>query len=133
MQHIAALLLVCGLATLGSSAAQAQAVALTGMLGDKALLVVEVAGSRQTLCVGDSPISIKGKPGASENGKIILQAGSNGHFISAGQINGQAVQFMVDTGASVVALSVADAERVGLNYRAGQVVHMNTANGVSQG
>ena len=55
MQHIAALLLllVCGLATLGSIAAQAQAVALTGMLGDKALLVVEVAGSRQTLGVGD--------------------------------------------------------------------------------
>ena len=30
-------------------------------------------------------------------------------------------------------MSVADAERIGLNYRAGQVVHMNTANGVSQG
>jgi aspartyl protease family protein len=137
-------------------------VALSGMLGDKALLVVdggtpksvaagdthqgvkvistvantavvEVAGSRQTLRVGDSPISVKGKPGSIDHGKIILQAGSNGHFISAGQINGQAVQFMVDTGASVIALGVADAERIGLNYKAGQPVRMGTANGVTQG
>ncbi len=162
MKHFAALLLICGLTTLGCGAANAQAVALSGMLGSNALLVidggtpksvavgdiylgvkvistlantavVEVAGSRQTLRVGDSPISVKGKPGASDNGKIILHAGSHGHFVSAGQINGQAVQFIVDTGASLVSLSVADAERIGLNYKAGQMVRMNTANGVSQG
>ncbi len=166
MQHTAAALLLSGsLAALGAlltPAAHAQAVALTGMLGDKALLVVdggapksvatgdthlgvkvvstlantavvEVAGSRQTLRVGDSPISVKGKPGTSENSKIILQVGSNGHFVSAGQINGRMVQFMVDTGASLVSLSLAEAERIGLNYKAGQMIRMNTANGVSQG
>jgi aspartyl protease family protein len=162
MNYAVALLLSGGLATLGCSTANAQAVALTGMLGDKALLVVdgstpkgvaagdtylgvkvistvantaivEVAGLRQTLRVGDSPISVKGRSDAANGGRVVLQAGSNGHFISAGQINGRAVQFLVDTGASAVTLSLSEAERIGLNYKAGQVVRMNTANGVVQG
>jgi aspartyl protease family protein len=159
---LAALLLVCGLATLGSSAAHAQTVALAGVLGNSALLVidggrpksvnvrdiylgvkvislhddvaiVEVAGVQRTLRIGESPVSVNGRPGAKDGGVIVLHAGSHGHFVSAGQINGQAVQFMVDTGASLVSLSVAEAERIGLNYKAGQMVRMNTANGVTQG
>jgi aspartyl protease family protein len=162
MKHAAALLLVCGLATLGSGSANAQAVALTGVLGNSALLVidggtpksvnvrdiylgvklislhdnvavVEVAGVQRTLRVGESPVSVKGRPGATDGGVVVLHAGSHGHFVSAGQINGQAVQFMVDTGASLISLSVTEAERIGLNYKAGQMVRMNTANGVSQG
>ena len=162
MKHFAALLLVCGFSTLGCSAANAQAVALTGVLGSNALLVidgstpksvavgdifrgvkvislhsnvavVEVAGVQRTLRIGESPVSVKGRPGATDGGVIVLHAGSQGHFVSAGQINGQAVQFMVDTGASLVSLSVAEAERIGLNYKTGQLVRMNTANGVAQG
>ena len=162
MKHIAALLLVCGLSILGSGSANAQTVALAGVLGNSALLVidggtpksvnvrdivhgvkllslqdkvavVEVAGVQRTLRIGESPVSIKGRPGATDGGVIILPMGSHGHFVTAGQINGQAVRFMVDTGASLVSLSVADAERIGLNYKSGQVVRMNTANGVSQG
>jgi aspartyl protease family protein len=162
MKHAAALLLVCGLATLGSGSANAQTVALAGVLGNSALLVidggtpksvnvrdiylgvklislhdnvavVEVAGVQRTLRVGESPVSVKGRPGATDGGVVVLHAGSHGHFVSAGQINGQAVQFMVDTGASLVSLSVTEAERIGLNYKAGQMVRMNTANGVSQG
>lgn len=162
MKHAAALLLICGFATLGSGSASAQTVALAGVLGNSALLVidggtpksvnvrdiylgvkvislhdnvavVEVAGVQRTLRIGESPVSIKGRPGATDGGVVVLHAGSQGHFVSAGQINGQAVQFMVDTGASLVSLSVAEAERIGLNYKAGQVVRMNTANGVAQG
>jgi aspartyl protease family protein len=52
---------------------------------------------------------------------------------SQGSINGQIMQFVVDTGATTVAIGRPDAERMGLPYLSGQPVQMQTANGVSQG
>ena len=63
----------------------------------------------------------------------MLAGDSRGHFVSQGQINGRAMQFMVDTGATTVAIGQPDAERMGLNYKKGQPVRMSTANGVTQG
>jgi aspartyl protease family protein len=150
------------LAMLGLSAcaaASAQAVALQGMLGTKALLivdgsapkavapgelhmgvkvvstsgdqaVVEIGGKRQTLRVGEAPASVGGTGGAPVRGsRIVMTADSGGHFFSSGAINGQAVQFMVDTGATSVSMSVQDAVRIGLNYKAGQLTRSSTANG----
>jgi aspartyl protease family protein len=162
MKNVPALVLVCAFALSGAAAVRAQSVALSGLLGTKALLVVdggtpksvsvgdshlgvkvislqtdqavvEVAGQRQTLRIGDAPVSSGAAIGGSSNGKIVLSAGSNGHFLSHGQINGRSVQLLVDTGASVVGLSVADAERIGLNYKSGQRVQMGTANGSTIG
>ncbi len=143
--------------------AVAQTVALSGMLGGKALLMVdgsapktvavgetykgvkiistqgdlavmEIAGKRHNLRVGEAPSSVGGTSNAGEGGtKVVLSAGSGGHFFTQGQINGRAVQLVVDTGASMVSLSVADAERVGLNYKTGQAIQMSTANGVIPG
>ena len=47
-----------------------------------------------------------------------------------GQINGHAVQLIVDTGASAVSLSAEQAQRMGLNYQKGQPIQMSTANGI---
>jgi len=58
-----------------------------------------------------------------------ITAGSGGHFMSQGAINGQAVNFMVDTGATSIAMGVPDAQRIGLNYKAGQLGYGSTANG----
>jgi aspartyl protease family protein len=158
--------LLLSLLTLGS-VATAQTVALSGMLGGKALVIVdgsapksvavgesyrgvkiistqgdqavmEIAGKRHTLRVGEAPASVGGVAGSAANGgsggtKIVLSASSGGHFFTQGQINGRAVQLVVDTGATLVSLSVGDAERVGLNYKAGQAVQMSTANGVIPG
>ncbi len=109
-----------------------QGVKVISVSGDQA--VVEVAGKRQTLRVGDSPVSIgSGATGGGRGNKIVLNAGSGGHFMSQGSINGKAVQFMVDTGATSIALGASEAERVGLNYKNGTPVRMGTANGVTQG
>jgi aspartyl protease family protein len=154
--------LLLALLTLGPLA-MAQSVALSGMLGGKALLIVdgsppksvaagetfrgvkvvstqgdqavmEIAGKRHTLRVGEAPASVGGGAGAGPGGtRVVLSAGSGGHFFTQGQINGRAVQLVVDTGATMVSLSVTDAERVGLNYKAGQAVQMSTANGVIPG
>ncbi|KQV27643.1 aspartic protease [Rhizobium sp. Root1203] len=51
----------------------------------------------------------------SEGGvEVILHKLLNGHFEADVQINGQTVSMLVDTGASMVALSREDAERVGI-------------------
>jgi aspartyl protease family protein len=153
MKRLSALCLL-----LAAGAATAQTVTLQGMLGSKALLVVdggapravgagetwqgvkvlstsgdqamlEYAGQRQTLKVGEVPMRW-GATAAPQGSKIVLNASSGGHFLTQGQINGRAVQFMVDTGATSVAMGVAEAERLGINYRAGQLAKGNTANGV---
>ena len=141
----------------------AQTVALSGMLGGKALVIVdgntpksvavgesyrgvkivstqgdqavmEIAGKRHTMHVGEAPASVgNGLSGGAAGSKVVLSAGSGGHFFTPGQINGRAVQLVVDTGATMVSLSVGDAERVGLNYKSGQAVQMSTANGVIPG
>ncbi len=95
--------------------------------GDSA--VVEVNGQRQTLRVGDAPVSL-GKT-APDTGaqRIVLTADAQGHFMPPGQINGREVQFMVDTGATLVILSESDARRINLAYDKGRKLKVSTANG----
>ena len=147
---------------LAGSAAQAQSVALAGMLGNKALLVVngtapktvaagethegvkvistsgdqavvEQNGKRNTLRIGEAPVNVGASKSGGKGNRIVLLAGTGGHFMTAGQINGKAVQFMVDTGATSVAMGAQDAERTGINFKVGQPVMMSTANGSVQG
>ena len=63
--------------------------------------------------------------------EVRLQRGRNGHYFSPGTINGRQTNFLVDTGASTVALSSTDAEGLSLDYKSGSKVRVNTASGVS--
>lgn len=92
---------------------------------------VELGGRRQTLLLGASPGRV-GDAGPAPNAgrKIILSAGSGGHFTSTGSINGQTTQFLVDTGATAIAISQPEAERMGLKFLAGRRISTQTANGV---
>ncbi|RZI81666.1 MAG: TIGR02281 family clan AA aspartic protease, partial [Rubrivivax sp.] len=62
--------------------------------------------------------------------QIVLSAVSGGHFMPQGAINGRSSQFLVDTGATLVAMSVSDAQRMGIKYQDGQPMRVSTANGV---
>ncbi|TFZ00222.1 retropepsin-like aspartic protease family protein [Ramlibacter humi] len=149
-------------AALACAAAPAWAqVALQGMMGNRALLivdgsppkpvapgethrgvkvvstagdqaVVEVDGRRLTLRVGEAPASVGGAA-APQGAKIVLTAGSGGHFLTEGRINDKAAYFMVDTGATSIGMGAADAERLGIDYKGGQPVRMGTANGMTLG
>lgn len=150
--------LQAALLLLGAGAAPAQTVTLQGVMGGRALLVVdggtprmlaagdrhagvrlvsvagdqavvEVDGQRQTLRLGDAPGHMGQPPAAGQGRRIVLTADAAGHFLGQGQVNGRPAQFLVDTGASAVAIGSTDAERLGLNYRAGVPVRMATANG----
>ena len=101
---------------------------------------LESEGKRFTVRMGESPVHVGGMMlanGAAEEAgdgrRIVLTQTGGGHFVTNGTVNGKAVQFIVDTGATMVALGVADAERLGLPYKQGQPVRMQTANGVSTG
>ena len=151
-----------GLAGLANPAA-AQSVTLVGMLGGKALVIVDgsppktvavgethkgvrllatqgdsatfdIAGKKLSMRVGDSPASVGGSGGGAPSGDtIVMTASSGGHFLTQGLINGRTVQLVVDTGATSVSLGAEDAERIGLKYRAGEPVRLATANGTTTG
>jgi aspartyl protease family protein len=151
------------IAAFAAAAAHSQSVTLTGMVGNKALIIVDgsapkivatgesfngikvistqsdtavlmVGGKRLTVRVGDAPASVGEQAGSKSSGsKIVLSAGDGGHFLAQGSINGKAVQFMVDTGATTVAMGSAEAKRMGIDYTSGKPVRMNTANGQTMG
>ena len=108
-----------------------QGVKLVSLQAEQA--VVESEGKRVALRM-DTPVSIGGNGGGSGGGsRIVLPADSRGHYMTQGTINGRTVTFMLDTGATSVALSAADAQRIGLDYSKGQPIQMSTANGVARG
>jgi aspartyl protease family protein len=147
--------------TLAAGAACAQGVSLQGMLGSKALLlvggvphavapgetwqgikvlstsgeqaVVLIDGQRVVLRVGEAPANVGRNVPSGGGDRIALTADSRGHFFTQGSINNRPVQFMVDTGASVVALGQAEADRLGLDYKRGRMVPLGTANGMVVG
>jgi len=137
----------------------AQSIALSGILGSKALLVVdggapravaagqvhegvrvlsvgkaevtlEVAGEQRVLRLGETPVKL-GEP--MELPRLVLRADSRGHFIDTGQINGRSITYMVDTGASSVSIGLSEAKRLGIKTDDKQRVTMSTANGTVQG
>ena len=101
--------------------------------GDSA--VVEIDGKRQTLSLGAAQVSVVARPaargasGAAAAQRIVLSASGGGHFQVSGSINGQYARFMVDTGASMVAMGSNDAQRLGINYTEGRPTRTSTANG----
>lgn len=143
--------------SLAMSVAHAQQVALGGVLGGKALLVIdgaaprlvavgqslggvrllsvsadsaeiEAGGQRRLLVLGGQPASV-GARGAGAR-EITLVSDLNGHFSTSGSINGAALRFLVDTGASFITLGPAAAIAAGIDYHAGREGVVSTANGI---
>ena len=50
----------------------------------------------------------------------VIQRADDGHFYVDAEVNGQLVHFLIDTGASSVVLTMADAKHVGLPFSPGQ-------------
>lgn len=95
--------------------------------------LVEVEGRRRELQLGAAPVAQGGRAASPGGQRIVLTADAGGHFVTLGSINGGSVRFMVDTGATVVGLSARDADRLGLKYRNGRPIRMQTANGTING
>ena len=134
-------------------------VALIGVIGDKAAVLAIDGGDPKTVKVGASwrgvtvltvekdqaTVEIDGKKrvlqrglhyrnaeiGASGRGRVLVAADTRGHFYIEGAVNRVPVRFLVDTGATMVSLPQRDADRLGIDYRAGRRGSSHTANGIA--
>jgi len=88
---------------------------------------LEIDGRKQHLTVGQHAVSAGSD--ISSSASVTLTADSNGHFYTMGTVNGAPMRFLVDTGATMVAMSVADASRANIDYRKGEMGAAMTANG----
>lgn len=101
-----------------------QGVRLVSADSDSAIF--EVDGKRRVLGMGQS---LAGGAATDARQQVSMLADARGHFSAAGSLNGYPVTFLVDTGATAIAIGAAEARRIGLDYRAGEAVAVGTAGG----
>ena len=154
MRHFICLLLL----TLTCAAAQAQQVALIGVIGNKAAILaldggdpktvkagqtwrgitvvsvghdnatVEMRGEKRVLSLGQH---YRGAAPTSTRESVTLGADPRGHFFTDATINDMTVRSVVDTGATRVVLGATEATRLGVDWRNGTRGVMQTANGTT--
>jgi len=93
---------------------------------DSAKAVFEVEGKQKELGMGQAASVVENSSGA---GSVTLYADSAGHYFADGYVNGASLKFLVDTGATAVALNSGDANYAGLDYRKGERILLQTASG----
>lgn len=96
---------------------------------DSSQAVLEIEGKRRELGMGQGA-SVAGSAAGIGGQSMTLYANSDGHFFGEGSINGKPVKFLLDTGATGVTMSSAQARRLGIDYVAGREGASSTAGGV---
>lgn len=140
-------------ALVASMPAWARELALVGLAGERAFVLVD--GQRWMLSKGESKggvrlvaieagailLEVDGKSRrlrlgehmatlpAEQRERLTIVADGRGHFVTQGAINGVPVRFLVDTGATMVALGAKDAQRAGIDPSKGEPGVTMTANG----
>jgi aspartyl protease family protein len=72
-----------------------------------------------------------GVPAAAQSRSVVITPSRGGHFRVTGRVDGRRIDFMVDTGASAIALKPEDAAMLGIRPIASDyVAPVKTANGV---
>ncbi len=88
-----------------------------------------VEGKRQTLKMGQAA-SVAGNGGPANNDPVNLYANSRGHFYGNLSINGASLKYVVDTGATTIAMNSGDAKFAKIDYEKGEKGTASTANGL---
>lgn len=88
----------------------------------------EIEGKTKQLSMGQAA-SVAASAAAS-NPSVTLYADAKGHFVAECKINGAALKFLLDTGATYVALNSGDAKFAKIDYKRGKPIQVSTANGV---
>ena len=94
----------------------------------------DIQGQRVSLGMGPAraqatPIPVAETRPAAAASYARVAADARGDLVADGEVNGMPVRFAVDTGATFVTLPAREATRLGLDYRNGKKVVMETANG----
>ena len=90
-------------------------------------VVIDIEGRRQRLNIGQNAVST----GTDDTGtpQTTLTGDESGHFYATGTVNGAPMKFLVDTGATLIMMSKAEAVRANVDFQAGQPGMAETANG----
>lgn len=156
--HRAGKLSFAALALLAGVTAAEPLIELQAVLGTSAVLQVD--GVRRTLRVGQvSPEGVRlvaldgasakvevegrtlsvplgGRAGGviqgADTATVRIARGDGGMYVTTGTVNGKPVEFLVDTGATTVAMNDASARRLGIDYRAGERRLVETASGITE-
>ena len=112
--------------TIGVGQKQPEQVTLISTASSSA--VFDIEGKRHTLELGEHFAAPSGGSGA--NTTLTLSADTVGQFWTVGQINGKSTRFLIDTGATSIALPASVARNMGIDYTKGQRGFASTAGGV---
>jgi len=100
------------------------------------IIVPRYAAQMQGGSVAPAPTMMTARPvtpaeaAPSNSRSVVISPGRNGHFQVEGRVDGRRLDFMVDTGASVIALTERDAASLGIHPAQSEYVAMvKTANG----
>ncbi|MEQ1488576.1 MAG: TIGR02281 family clan AA aspartic protease [Methylotenera sp.] len=99
------------------------------LAADSRMATLQIEGKTKQLGMGQAA-SVGGGNANAAASSVILYANREGHFLSDCQINGATLKFLVDTGATTVALNSGDAKFANIDYKRGEPIQVGTANGV---
>ncbi|RME34051.1 MAG: TIGR02281 family clan AA aspartic protease [Gammaproteobacteria bacterium] len=98
---------------------------------DSRKAVIEVDGIRGTYRLNEQIGG--GFTPAPEKARVRVWPDASGMYMVSGSINGFPVDFLVDTGATLIAMNEAQARRLGIDYKLeGKPGHTSTASGIAQ-
>lgn len=100
------------------------------LAADSTTATLQIEGKTRQLGMGQA-VSVAGSTSSSPS--VTLYADAKGHFISECKINGAPLKFLLDTGATMVALNSGDAKFAKIDYKRGEPIQVSTANGVVTG
>ena len=92
--------------------------------------VLEVEGQRKHYDLGSTVITTFSRPEKQQE-KVFKNSG--GMYMTYGNINGRSVQFLIDTGASAIAMNTTQAKHLGIGYdKYGTPSSVSTASGYTK-
>jgi len=93
-------------------------------------VMLEIDGKQKIYKMGMAVSTSFAKP---EVKRKTIYANNRGMFLSVGSINGQAIRFLVDTGATTIAMSSIQAKKLNIKYRLeGKETTARTASGIAK-
>lgn len=113
-----AVLVINGAAPRTLSVGQSSPEGVKLLEADSSKAVLEIEGKRQSLAMGQGAVVGAGAAPASPG--VTLYANRDGHFFGEASINGRPVKYLLDTGATAVSMSSAQARKLGIDYVAGK-------------
>lgn len=104
--------------------------------GELMPLLVSAIGKAEDYSANPGPSAnreVSNPASSSSFGDVELKATPSGHFETEAEVNGSRVDVMIDTGATMVALTYEDAERAGIYLNSADFTHqVKTANGTAK-